>query len=69
MNMARPSISWRGLLSKGEPVGASGLGQVFEIVNQLRGRCGPRQVPNARIGLTHTLGAGGNGCVLIFGRS
>lgn len=58
-----------GLLSKGEPVGASGLGQVFEIVNQLRGRCGPRQVPNARIGLTHTLGAGGNGCVLIFGRS
>ena len=58
-----------GLLSKGEPVGASGLGQVFEIVSQLRDRCGPRQVPNARIGLTHTLGAGGNACVLIFGRS
>jgi acetyl-CoA acetyltransferase len=57
-----------GLLSKGEPVGASGLGQVFEIVNQLRGRCGPRQVTNARAGLTHTLGAGGNCCVLILAR-
>jgi acetyl-CoA acetyltransferase len=55
-----------GLLSKGEPVGASGLGQVFEIVNQLRGRCGPRQVTDARVGLTHTLGAGGNCSVLIF---
>jgi acetyl-CoA acetyltransferase len=55
-----------GLLSKGEPVGASGLGQVYEIVNQLRGRCGPRQVPGARIGLTHSLGAGGNCSVLVF---
>jgi acetyl-CoA acetyltransferase len=49
-----------GLLSKGEPVGASGLGQTFEIVEQLRGRCGARQVEGARIGLTHSLGAGGN---------
>src|SRR6185436_7689418 len=57
-----------GLLSKGEPVGASGLGQVFEIVNQLRGRCGARQVPEARVGLTHTLGAGGNCCTLVFER-
>jgi acetyl-CoA acetyltransferase len=55
-----------GLLSKGEPVGASGLGQVYEVVNQLRGRCGPRQVANARVGLTHTLGAGGNCSVLIL---
>jgi acetyl-CoA acetyltransferase len=57
-----------GLLSKGEPVGASGLGQVFEVVNQLRGNCGPRQVSDARIGLTHALGAGGNCSVLIFRR-
>lgn len=57
-----------GLLSKGEPVGASGLGQVFEIVSQLRGRCGLRQVSDARVGLTHTLGAGGNCCVLILAR-
>jgi acetyl-CoA acetyltransferase len=56
-----------GLLSKGEPVGASGLGQVYEIANQLRGRCGPRQVDGARIGLTHALGAGGNCSVLVLG--
>jgi acetyl-CoA acetyltransferase len=57
-----------GLLSKGEPAGASGLGQVFEIVQQLRGNCGLRQVADARIGLTHALGAGGNCSVLIFRR-
>lgn len=57
-----------GLLSKGEPVGASGLGQVFEIVNQLRDGCGARQVPDARLGLTHALGAGGNCSVLVFER-
>jgi acetyl-CoA acetyltransferase len=58
-----------GLLSKGEPVGASALGQVYEITNQLRGRCGPRQVPDARIGLTHALGAGGNCSVLVLQRT
>ncbi len=58
-----------GLLSKGEPVGASGLGQVYEVVNQLRGRCGLRQVERARLGLTQALGAGGNCSVLIFARS
>jgi acetyl-CoA acetyltransferase len=58
-----------GLLSKGEPVGASGLGQVFEIVQQLRGNCGPRQVHGARTGLTHALGAAGNCSVLIFRRT
>lgn len=57
-----------GLLSKGEPVGASALGQVFEVVNQLRGRAGSRQVEGARVGLTHALGAGGNCSVLLFRR-
>jgi acetyl-CoA acetyltransferase len=57
-----------GLLSKGEPVGASALGHVYEVANQLRGRCGPRQVPGARVGLTHALGAGGNCSVLILDR-
>jgi acetyl-CoA acetyltransferase len=57
-----------GLLSKGEPVGASALGQVYEIANQLRGRCGPRQVEGARIGLTHALGAGGNCSVTVLER-
>ena len=39
-----------GLLSKGEPLGPSGLGQVHEVVERLRGRCGPRQVDGARSG-------------------
>lgn len=55
-----------GLLSRGEPVGASGLGQVAEAVWQLRGAAGPRQVEGARIALTHTLGAGGNACVILL---
>jgi acetyl-CoA acetyltransferase len=45
-----------GLLSRGHPVGASGLVQVVEIVRQLRGEAGKRQVKDARIGLTHNMG-------------
>lgn len=55
-----------GLLSKGEPLGASGLGQVHEIVLQLRGRAGARQVAEARTGLTHVMGAGHNACVTVL---
>ena len=55
-----------GLISKGEPVGASHLGQVVEIVSQLRGDSGPRQVANAKVGLAHVLGAGGNCAVTIL---
>jgi acetyl-CoA acetyltransferase len=40
-----------GLESKGHPIGATGLGQVFELVEQLRGNCGPRQVEGARFAL------------------
>lgn len=47
-----------GLLSKGHPVGATGLGQVYEIVRQLRGEH-PNQVANAEIGLAHNLGGTG----------
>jgi acetyl-CoA acetyltransferase len=57
-----------GLLSKGEPLGASALGQVVEIAWQLRGACGPRQVANARVGLAHTVGRGANACVVILAR-
>ena len=44
-----------GLLSKGHPTGATGCGQIYEVVMQLRGRH-PNQVPNARLGLTHNGG-------------
>ena len=47
-----------GLLSKGHPVGATGVAQIVEIVNQLRGNCGPRQIAGARVGLTHCTGGG-----------
>ncbi len=55
-----------GLLSKGEPIGASGLGQIFEVVTQLRGDAGPRQVANAKVGLAHTMGGAGNCSVVIL---
>lgn len=45
-----------GLMSKGHPLGATGLAQISEIVWQLRGEAGKRQVQNAKIGLTHNLG-------------
>ncbi|MDE1154073.1 MAG: thiolase family protein [Micavibrio sp.] len=57
-----------GLISKGEPMGASHLGQVVEIVAQLRGEAGPRQVADAKVGLAHVLGAGGNCAVTILKR-
>jgi acetyl-CoA C-acetyltransferase len=55
-----------GLISKGEPVGASHIGQVVEIVSQLRGHSGVRQVQGAKVGLAHVLGAGGNCAVTIL---
>jgi acetyl-CoA acetyltransferase len=45
-----------GLLSRGHPVGATGVAQLVEIVQQLRGCCGSRQVPGARVGLAHCMG-------------
>jgi acetyl-CoA acetyltransferase len=57
-----------GLLSKGEPLGASALGQVVEIVRQLRGEAGARQVHGARVGLAHTVGRGANAGVVVVRR-
>jgi len=45
-----------GLECKGHPIGATGLGQVFELVTQLRGEAGARQVSDARIGLSQNGG-------------
>ena len=55
-----------GLLSKGEPLGASALGQVVELVRQLRGTAGDRQVDGARVGLAHVIGRGANACVTVL---
>jgi len=52
-----------GLLSKGHPVGATGLGQIYESVLQLRGQH-PNQVRDAAIGLTHNLGGTGVACTV-----
>jgi len=57
-----------GLLSKGEPLGASALGQVVELVRQLQGQAGDRQVDRARVGLAHTVGRGANASVTILRR-
>lgn len=57
-----------GLLSKGEPLGASALGQIVELTWQLRGAAGPRQVTDARIALGHTVGRGANASVVILRR-
>lgn len=57
-----------GLISKGEPVGASHLGQILEIVSQLRATAGQRQVPGAKVGMAHVLGAGGHCAVTILKR-
>lgn len=53
-----------GLKSKGHPVGATGVGQICDIVMQLRGDAGERQVPRHRIGLTENLGGSGATCVV-----
>ncbi|MCH7580186.1 MAG: thiolase family protein [Chloroflexi bacterium] len=48
-----------GLLARGHPLGPTGLAQVWETVQQLRGLSGPRQVAGARVGLVHMVGVGG----------
>ena len=47
-----------GLLSKGHPLGATGIANIYEVATHLRGEAGKRQVPNARLGLTHVIGLG-----------
>lgn len=55
-----------GLLSKGHPLGATGLAQCTELVQQLRGQAGARQVPEARLALQHNLGLGGACVVTLY---
>jgi acetyl-CoA acetyltransferase len=57
-----------GLLSKGHPLGATGLAQCFELTQQLRGNAGARAVEGARVALQHNLGLGG-ACVVTMYRA
>jgi len=55
-----------GLLSKGHPLGATGLAQCAELVWQLRGQAGVRQVEGARVALQHNIGLGGAVVVTMY---
>jgi acetyl-CoA acyltransferase len=55
-----------GLLSKGHPLGATGLAQCAELVWQLRGTAGPRQVDGASLALQHNIGLGGAAVVTLY---
>ena len=55
-----------GLLSKGHPLGATGLAQCYELTHQLRGTAEKRQVPGARVALQHNLGLGGACVVTLY---
>jgi sterol carrier protein 2 len=58
-----------GLLSKGHPLGATGLAQCYELTHQLRGTAEARQVEGARLGLQHNLGLGGAAVVTLYARN
>jgi acetyl-CoA acetyltransferase len=47
-----------GLLSKGHPLGATGIANIYEVSTHLRGEAGKRQVPDAKLGMTHVIGLG-----------
>jgi acetyl-CoA acyltransferase len=47
-----------GLLSKGHPLGATGIANIYEVTTHLRGEAGARQVPGATVGMTHVIGLG-----------
>jgi acetyl-CoA acetyltransferase len=55
-----------GLISKGHPLGATGLAQCAELAWQLRGQAGPRQVENAKVALQHNIGLGGSAVVTAY---
>ena len=53
-----PVIVSGGLLSKGHPLGATGIANIYEVSTHLRGEAGERQVAGAKLGLTHVIGLG-----------
>jgi len=58
-----------GLLSKGHPLGATGLAQCYELTRQLRGTAAATQVEGARLALQHNLGLGGACVVTLYERA
>ena len=58
-----------GLLSKGHPLGATGIANVYEVATHLRGEAGDRQIEGAKVGLTHVIGLGSACAVHILERS
>jgi acetyl-CoA C-acetyltransferase len=59
-----PTNTSGGLKARGHPLGATGIAQAVEIVYQLRGKAGQRQVKGAKVGLTHNVGGTGGTCVV-----
>lgn len=55
-----------GLMSRGHPLGATACAQIYEIVLQLRGEAGARQINNPKVGLSHSMGAGPNSSVTVL---
>ncbi|MCF2531002.1 thiolase family protein [Yinghuangia soli] len=55
-----------GLQSKGHPIGATGIANVYEVATHLRGEAGDRQIDGARVGLTHVIGLGSSAAVHIL---
>ena len=58
-----------GLESKGHPIAATGIANIFEVATHLRGEAGPRQIEGARVGLTHVIGLGQACAIHILERS
>jgi acetyl-CoA acyltransferase len=58
-----------GLQSKGHPIGATGVANVYEVATHLRGEAGPRQIENASVGMTHVIGLGSACAIHILEKS
>jgi acetyl-CoA acyltransferase len=58
-----------GLESKGHPIAATGIANIFEVATHLRGEAGPRQIEGARVGLTHVIGIGQACAIHVLERS
>jgi len=64
LNGEKPINTSGGLKSKGHPVGATGVGQIVEVVKQLRGEAGERQLKSPKVGLTQNMGGSGGSAVV-----